>query len=75
MIRDSVTEATARLGVRYPIVQGPFGGGLSTTKLVATVANLGGLGSYGAHLIEPERLGALAAEIRRLTAEPFALNL
>lgn len=75
MIRDRATEATARLGVRHPIVQGPFGGGLSTTKLVATVANMGGLGSYGAHLIEPERIGALADEIRTLTDRPFALNL
>jgi nitronate monooxygenase len=75
VIRDRVTEATARLGVQHPIVQGPFGGGLSTTKLVATVANLGGLGSYGAHIIEPERIGALTDEIRALTSRPFALNL
>lgn len=68
-------EATRILGIEHPIVQGPFGGGLSTTRLVASVANLGGLGSYGAHVIAPEDLGKLAAEIRAETPKPFALNL
>jgi nitronate monooxygenase len=69
------TAATRRLGIRLPIVQGPFGGGLSTVELAATVANLGGLGSYGAHGTEPERIGALCAELRAATAAPFAVNL
>ena len=41
------TEAIHRLGITHPIVQGPFGGGLSTPELTAAVSNLGGLGSYG----------------------------
>jgi nitronate monooxygenase len=68
-------EATRRLGMRHPIVQGPFGGGLSTAQLAATVSNLGGLGSFGAHQLAPERIGTIAAEIRALTRAPFALNL
>src|SRR5688572_27722705 len=69
------TEATRRLGIVHPIVQGPFGGGLSTAKLAATVSELGGLGSYGAHILAPDQIVALAAELRGLTAKPFALNL
>ena len=64
-----------RLGVAYPIVQGPFGGGLSTTRLAAAVSELGGLGSYGAHHLAPEDIGRVAAELRALTSRPFALNL
>lgn len=66
---------TRRLGLRYPIIQGPFGGGLSTVTLAATVANAGGLGSYGAHHLAPARIRDVAAELRAATPHPFALNL
>jgi nitronate monooxygenase len=69
------TEATRRLGIAHPIVQGPFGGGLSTAKLAATVANLGGLGSFGAHTLRPDQIDGVAREIRAITSRPFALNL
>ncbi len=68
-------SAANALGIRYPIVQGPFGGGLSTSKLAALVSNAGGLGSYGAHLLEPAQLEALVRELSSLTAAPFAVNL
>ncbi|MBZ4422979.1 nitronate monooxygenase family protein [Myxococcus sp. RHSTA-1-4] len=73
--RSSKTEAVRRLGVRYPIVQGPFGGGLSSTRLAATVSNLGGLGSYGAYSLTPDEIFQVAKELRSLTSNPFALNL
>ena len=63
------------LGVALPIIQGPFGGGLSTTRLAAVVSESGGLGSYGAHNLAPEEIGRVAAELRALTSRPFALNL
>lgn len=69
------TEATRRLGIRHPIVQGPFGGGLSTVALAATVSNLGGLGSYGAHVLSPDEIFRVAAELRAATSRPFAMNL
>lgn len=75
MSRYFPNEATRRLGIEHPIIQGPFGGGLSTAVLAATVANLGGLGSFGAHMLAPERIGTVAGEIRALTDKPFALNL
>jgi nitronate monooxygenase len=71
----SNSVAARRLDIAFPIVQGPFGGGLSTVHLAATVSNLGGLGSFGAHNLAPDRLGPLVADIRRHTAQPFAVNL
>ncbi len=50
------TAFTRRFDLRYPIVQGPFGGGLSSPRLAATVSNAGGLGSYGAQGMTPDRI-------------------
>lgn len=69
------TPVTRRLGLQVPIIQGPFGGGLSTVALVAQVSEAGGLGSYGAHILTPARIREVAAEIRRTTPRPFAMNL
>jgi nitronate monooxygenase len=69
------TEVARRLGIKYPIIQGPFGGGVSSAELAASVSNAGGLGSYGANHMAPEQIGQMAAEIRARTTQPFALNL
>lgn len=70
-----MNDAVRRLGIRHPIIQGPFGGGFSTARLAATVSNMGGLGSFGAHHMAPEEIGRTANDIRALTSHPFALNL
>jgi nitronate monooxygenase len=69
------SEAMRRLGIELPIIQGPFGGGLSTDRLAAAVSERGGLGSYGAHALPPDEILAVARAIRARTARPFALNL
>ena len=69
------TAFSKRLGLRLPIIQGPFGGGLSSVQLAAEVSNAGALGSFGAHQLEPEEIIATAAAIRKRTDKPFALNL
>ncbi|HEY2293925.1 MAG TPA: nitronate monooxygenase [Thermoanaerobaculia bacterium] len=69
------TPFTQRIGCRYPIVQGPMGGGASTPELVAAVSNAGGLGSLGCYHLEPAAILDAAADIRRRTDRPFALNL
>jgi nitronate monooxygenase len=69
------TALSQRLGLDYPIIQGPFGGGLSSTSLVAAVSNAGGLGSFGAHLLSGNEIRALAREIRSRTSRSFNLNL
>jgi nitronate monooxygenase len=65
---------TSRLGLQYPIIQGPLGG-LSSQRLTATVSNYGGLGSFGAHGLKPEAILKVVREIKDLTAKPFAMNL
>jgi nitronate monooxygenase len=65
---------TAKLGIKYPVIQGPLGG-LSSQKLTAAVSNFGGLGSFGAHSLSPAAIKDVIAEIRSLTSKPFAMNL
>jgi nitronate monooxygenase len=69
------TEATRRLGLTVPIVQGPFGGGISSVDLVVAVCESGGLGSFGVHHLGGDGIREVAAAIRARTARPFALNL
>ncbi|MFN2460445.1 MAG: NAD(P)H-dependent flavin oxidoreductase, partial [Candidatus Velthaea sp.] len=69
------TALARRLGIEFPIIQGAFGGGLSSVDLVSTVSNAGGLGSFGAHQLAPAQITDLAAQLRAATAKPFALNL
>ena len=64
---------TAKLGIDYPIIQGPLGG-LSSQRLTAAVSNFGGLGSFGAHGLTPEAIKDVIGEIRSLTSKPFAMN-
>ena len=68
-------ELTRRLGIEVPIVQGPFGGGLSAVDLVVAVSDSGGLGSFGVHHLDGAGTSAVAREIRARTRRPFALNL
>ncbi len=63
------------LSLDYPIVQGPFGGGLSTVQLAATVSNAGGLGSFGAHIVNPDDITSLVAQLKAATSRTFAVNL
>jgi len=63
------------IGTEYPIIQGPFGAGLSSTKLLAAVSEAGGLGSYGIYTLSAQQIAKLAVEIRSHTSKPFALNL
>jgi nitronate monooxygenase len=68
------TRVSKALGIEYPIIQGPLGG-FSSQRLTTAVSNFGGLGSFGAHGLEPDAIADVIAEIRSLTAKPFAMNL
>jgi nitronate monooxygenase len=74
MITWNRNRLTARLGIDYPIIQGPLGG-LSSQRLTAAVSNFGGLGSFGAHGLAPEEIKDVIAQIRSLTEKSFAMNL
>src|SRR5579862_4150325 len=68
------TRVSKKLGIEYPIIQGPLGG-FSSQRLSAAVSNFGGLGSFGAHGLAPSAIQEVIAEIRSLTNKPFAVNL
>ena len=72
--RWNENRLTAKLGIAYPIIQGPLGG-LSSQRLTAAVSNFGGLGSFGAHGLTPEAIEEMIGQIRSLTSKPFAVNL
>lgn len=65
---------TSRLGLQFPIIQGPLGG-LTSQRLTAAVSNYGGLGSFGAHGLQPEAIRKVIREIKALTSRLFAVNL
>src|ERR1700742_2351700 len=74
MPRWNENRLTAKLGIDYPIIQGPLGG-LSSQRLTASVSNYGGLGSFGAHGLRPDAIRNVIREIKALTTKPFAMNL
>ncbi len=69
------TSVTKLLDIQYPLLQGPFGGNLSTPALVAAVSNAGGLGGYGAYTLSPQEIIEVNRQIRSLTGKPFNINL
>lgn len=69
------TPLTEQLHLRYPIIQAPMTGGITTPPLVAAVANAGGLGTLAGSDLEPDSLRATIAAVRELTDQPFAVNL
>jgi nitronate monooxygenase len=69
------TKFTKRLGIEYPIVQGPFGGGLSSVTLTSTVSNAGGLGSFGGQPFTAEEIIETCKEIKKYTNKPYNINL
>jgi nitronate monooxygenase len=69
------TKASAILGIQYPILQGPFGGNLTSVKLVSTVSNAGGLGGYGAYTLSPQEIIEVDEQIKAATNKPYNINL
>ncbi|HWH01189.1 MAG TPA: nitronate monooxygenase [Pilimelia sp.] len=66
---------TDLLGIGEPVIQGPFGGGLSTVRLAAAVTAAGGLGSFGAHHLAPEAIGALVGRLRAAVPPGGSFNV
>ena len=69
------SDFAKKLGVKYPIILAPMGGGPGTPELVATVSNSGGLGSLAAAYLKPDQISKDIQRIRKLTDRPFAVNL
>src|SRR5215217_49393 len=69
------TKASKTLGIQYPILQGPFGGNLSSVQLVSTVSNSGGLGGFGAYTLSPQEISEVDRQIKAATNKPYNINL
>jgi nitronate monooxygenase len=69
------TKITQLLGIKYPILLGPMGGGFSPPELLAAVSNAGGLGSLGAYTLTPEQILETSQIIRTKTDKPYNINL
>lgn len=69
------TKASEIIGIEYPILQGPFGGNLSSVELVSTVSNAGGLGGYGAYSLSPQEIIQVDQQIKAATNKPYNINL
>lgn len=72
---NDMRDVNGLFGVELPIVQAPMAGGPDTPALAAAVCNAGGLGSLGCAYLAPDKIEAVAADLRRQTTRPFALNL
>ncbi len=69
------TAVARRLGIKVPLIQGPFGGHFSTVRLAAAVSNAGGLGSFGAQAYSAQDIRRIVGELRAATDRPFNINL
>lgn len=69
------TPLTDMLKIRYPIIQAPMAGGITTPALVAAVAEAGGLGSIGAGYLAPAVLRETIQQVQAQTRHAFAVNL
>ncbi len=68
------TRITELLGIRYPIVQGGMAW-VAEYHLAAAVSNAGGLGIIGAASAPPEVVRTQIQEAKRLTDQPFGVNV
>lgn len=67
-------RVTRLFGIKYPIISGGMVW-CSGAKLAAAVSNAGGLGLIGAGSLKPDVLREHIAKCRKLTKEPFGVNV
>jgi nitronate monooxygenase len=72
MTKNALLES---LGIEYPILLAPMGGGPGTPELAAAVSEAGGLGSLGAAYMTPAQMRDAIRKTRTLTRKPFHMNL
>jgi nitronate monooxygenase len=65
---------TQLLGIQYPFIQAPMLG-VTSPEMVASISNLGGLGSLPVGGLSPEKTLELIKKTKLLTDRPFAVNL
>ena len=68
------TKITELLNIALPLIQAPMAGA-TTPELVAAVSNAGGLGSLAAGYMTADEIRSAIKEIRKLSNNPFGVNL
>jgi nitronate monooxygenase len=74
-LSSNPAEFARQLGARYPVIQAPMAGGMTTPDLVAAVSRAGALGSLAGGMLAPETLRKGIAAIRALGCQHFSVNL
>ncbi|PYZ94692.1 nitronate monooxygenase [Salipaludibacillus keqinensis] len=69
-----INEVTDLLQMEHPIIQAPMAGGVTTTELVTSVSNNGGLGMIGAGYMTPIQMREQIREVKEVTSN-FGVNL
>lgn len=69
------TDLCDLLGIEYPIIQAPMGGGLAPAELVAAVSAAGGLGVIGTIGTPQSWWLDQIRRVRSVTTSPFAVNV
>ena len=62
------------LGIKYPVIQAGMGG-VACPELVAAVSNAGGMGILSGTMVPPDVLREQIRQVRKLTDNPFGVNL
>jgi enoyl-[acyl-carrier protein] reductase II len=71
MLGEKLTKV---LNIKYPIIQGAMAG-ISDSVLVSAVSNAGGLGIIGSGFLSAKWLEQEIDKTKKLTTQPFAVNL
>ncbi|MEK4521478.1 nitronate monooxygenase [Psychrobacillus sp. FSL W7-1493] len=63
------------LDLKFPIIQAPMAGGITTPVLVSEVSNQGALGMIGAGYLKPDQLRMQINQVKALTNANYGVNL
>lgn len=69
------SKMTKLLQIEHPIIQAPMAGGITTSSLVSSVSNAGGLGMIGAGYMSSSQIRDQIREVKQLTKKNFGINL
>lgn len=69
------TRLCRELGIDYPILSAPLGGGNAGPELAASVSDAGGLGFLGMGGLPAQAIRDQIREMRRRTSKPFGVGL
>lgn len=69
------TRITELLGIRHPLIQAGMSWASSSALLPATVSKAGGLGVIAAGPMRPDDLRETIRAVRRMTGQPFGVNV